>query len=269
MRITHLACTLSLLLAACATTRAADAVDEPSPPAVVERSLKPATPLESAKKKSEAAKIPARRPEGAYARRARWGRRPTVACSVVVFLPEANGWTIPELFETVGRQTGRSILFDPANRQIKTHKVVLVGPRSIHHSQIFEWLQGVLHVRGLTLVPNGPRGADGERQWICVDQADPALEASGDFVPEDELPLHAHRDGVLISTALTVSPSLDVSRIRTALSQLSTRTAGIGRVMDVKGSGAIFARDYAPIVARMRRLLDEMEIAAWEHTAGR
>lgn len=50
---------------------------------------------------------------------------------------------------------------------------------------------------------------------------------------------------------------MDTTRLRNALSPISTQTAGIGRISDVPDRWLLVA-DFAPVVATMKRLVDRV-----------
>jgi general secretion pathway protein D len=180
--------------------------------------------------------------------------------SIVRLLPKEGGWQISELFDQIHRTTGISILFDGTNATFKQAKVEFVGVHSIDVDDLFDWLQAVLSYRKLVLVPVGPKGADGKQQWFVMDQADPNLKSRPVYIAEDAIEKYADRDGLYVVTTLTLKNINDTTRVRNALSPLSTATAGIGRIQDIPGSRALIVGDFAPVVAAMKRLLSYIDV---------
>ena len=80
----------------------------------------------------------------------------------------------------------------------------------------------------------------------------------------DWLPALAGRTGIYVSCVLTLPEGVDAPRVRQALSQYSTKTAGLGRINDAANAGVLIVGDFAAIVATMRRVLDEMAIQRYE-----
>jgi general secretion pathway protein D len=180
---------------------------------------------------------------------------------IVRILPKEGGWKIDELFDQIQRTTGISILYDATNATFKQAKVEFVGPHPIYVDELFDWLQAVLSYRKLVLVPVGPKGADGKQQWFVMDQADPNLKSRPVYIKETEIEKYADRDGLYVVTTLTLVHINDTTRVRNALSPLSTATAGIGRIQDIPGSRALIVGDFAPVVAAMKRLLTYIDVS--------
>ena len=180
--------------------------------------------------------------------------------AIVRLLPKEGGWKIDELFDQIHRTTGISILYDATNATFKQAKVEFVGQHAIAVDELFDWLQAVLSYRKLVLVPVGPKGVDGKQQWFVMDQADPNLKSRPVYINEDEIYKYADRDGLYVVTTLTLEHISDTTRVRNALSPLSTATAGIGRIQDIPGSRALIVGDFAPVVAAMKRLLKYIDV---------
>jgi hypothetical protein len=92
-----------------------------------------------------------------------------------------------------------------------------------------------------------------------MDQADPSLKSRPTYIDESQVFDYADRDGLYVVTALRVRDTVDATRVRNALSPLSTATAGIGRIQDMGGAGGsryLIVGDFAPVVAAMKRVLD-------------
>jgi type II secretion system protein D len=174
--------------------------------------------------------------------------------------PKEGGWKIDELFDNINKTTGISILYDSGNATFKQAKVEFVGVHVIEEDQLFDWLQAVLSYRKLVLVPVGPKSPDEKQQWFVMDQADPNLKSRPVYIKEDEIDAYADRDGLYVVTTLTLKNISDTTRVRNALSPLSTATAGIGRIQDIAGSRALIVGDFAPVVAAMKQLLSYIDV---------
>jgi type II secretion system protein D len=182
------------------------------------------------------------------------------AKSPVRLMPKEGGWKIEELFDSINKTTGISILYDSGNATFKQAKVEFVGQHVIEEDQLFDWLQAVLSYRKLVLVPVGPKSPDEKQQWFVMDQADPNLKSRPVYIKETEIDDYADRDGLYVVTTLTLQNITDTTRVRNALSPLSTATAGIGRIQDIAGSRALIVGDFAPVVAAMKKLLQYIDV---------
>lgn len=179
---------------------------------------------------------------------------------IVQLNPREGGWDIQDLFRAISEMTGASILYEGQNAVIKSKKIEFIGTQPIPKTRLFDWLQAVLSYHGLVLVPVGPPGPDGQQQWFALDQANANLTSRPVYVDEDEILEYADRDGLYVVTSITLKNIKDVSRVRQALSQMSTKTAGLGRINDIQGSRAMIIGDFAPIVAAMKRLVDFIDV---------
>jgi general secretion pathway protein D len=177
----------------------------------------------------------------------------------VRILEKEGGWKIEDLFQQIQKSTGISILYDSGNAAFKQTKIEFVGAHVIAESRLFEWLQAVLSYRKLVLVPVGPKSPDGKQQWFVMDQADPNLKSRPVYIDEQEIYDYADRDGLYVVTTLSLEHISDTTRVRNALSPLSTQTAGIGRIQDIPGSRSLIVGDFAPVVAAMKRLLSYID----------
>ncbi len=173
--------------------------------------------------------------------------------------PKEDGWEIKDLFRAISEARGISILFDDNNAVIKSKRVNFIGEQVIHQDRLFHWLQAVLSYHSLVLVPVGPESPSGQQQWFAVDQANANLTSRPVYIQESEILDFADRDGLYVVTSMTLEHIKDTSRVRQALSQLSTKTAGLGRINDIQGSRALIVGDFAPIVAAMKQLLNVMD----------
>ena len=179
---------------------------------------------------------------------------------IVQLNPRPEGWTIQELFRAISEMTGASILYEEQNAVIKSKKITFIGAQAVPKSRLFDWLQAVLSYHGLVLVPVGPKGPDGQQQWFALDQANANLTSRPVYIDENDILDYADRDGLYVVTSITLQNIKDTSRVRQALAQMSTKTAGLGRINDIQGSRSIIIGDFAPIVAAMKRLVDFIDI---------
>ena len=184
----------------------------------------------------------------------------------IEFEARPSGWAFGELFRLVSEETGATILYDTHNAIIKGKKVSFTGTQRVARDESLGWLQDVCSTHGLVLIPHSvPK----RNAWFAVDQANPQTSTRPTFIAEDDLPDYVGRSGLYIVSVLTVPDGIEPGRVRQALSQLSTKTAGLGRINDVGEGISLIVADFAHIVATMRRTLDEMAVRRWEHAQGR
>lgn len=213
---------------------------------------------------TETVAIPMARPSASYERLARWGKR-TMASDAAVELPMGDGYLrYADLFRFVSEQTGIRIRYQEQNAAIKSKTVSTIGPTRLAKSDLIAWFQDACAFDSLVAAPFGP--AD-RREWVVMDMADPNVSRLAQSVNENDLPALAGRSGMYVTCVLSLPDGVDNSRVRNALSQNSTRVAGLGRVMDFdKTANALMVTDFASVVANMRRTLDEMAIHLYEQS---
>jgi general secretion pathway protein D len=174
--------------------------------------------------------------------------------------PPKGGFSLTDLLEGVNRQVGRSVIYDSnIKKKMDTFKIEFVGSYSIPKSRLFDWLQGVLSFSQFILIPIGPEGAE---QWMVVDLVNQAIRSRPTYVREEDLDLWKDRDGVYIVCTLRAKnlDQNDSQRARTAIQQLLTTSANIGRINEVPGQNAFVIADFAPVVYASKKLLDAMDI---------
>ena len=80
-------------------------------------------------------------------------------------------------------------------------------------------------------------------------------------MPFKDLARFADKDGLYIATAIPVRHVSNLTTLRTALATMIS-PAGIGRVHEVPGSGALIVMDFAPTVVRMAMLVKQFDVEA-------
>jgi hypothetical protein len=246
----------ALLPAACAT-HDQQIQEHEHPPAVVQVEE---VPQHAAPAVQEPA--PMLRPDASYDRMARYGKRASTSDAAIVLPIGEAGMEYPELFRFVSEQTGIRIRYEQHNATIKSKKVYVTGPTRVAKDDLIAWMQDACMYDSLVVLPFGPSD---RREYAAMDLANPHVVTFATTVHEDDLPALAGRAGMYVSSVLTLPHDVDPNRVRNALSQLSTRTAGLGRVMEMdKHAGAIMVSDFASVVANMRRMLDQLAIEQYE-----
>ncbi len=178
----------------------------------------------------------------------------------LTFTSPKDGFTLLDLLDAVNTQTGRSVLYDSNIKQkIDKVRILFVGKYSIPRSRLFDWLQGVLSFSQYILIPIGPSGAE---QWMIVDLVNQAIRSRPTYVREEDLDQWKDRDGVYIVCTLRAKnlDQNDAQRARTAIQQLLTTQANIGRINEVPGQNAFVIADFAPVVYASKKLLEVMDI---------
>jgi general secretion pathway protein D len=181
--------------------------------------------------------------------------------AIIQITPKQGGWDVEELFRTISEYTGQSIVYDPANPQIRQKKIEFVGVQRVPRGKLFDWFQSLLSFQRLILVPVGPSGHE---QWMALDLNAAQITNRPIFVSEDRLEEWEDRDGVYIVSTITTKFLTDTSRARNALAQMATRQ--IGRINDVPGNLAFIVGDFAPVVVSMYRLLRAMDVEPMEYS---
>ena len=247
---------LALLPAACAHQREEVRVIEHQPQVVeVERIVEVEKTVEV-----PAAK-PLRKPVESYERMARYGNRAAPGGEVLTIPVPDNGLAYPDLFELVARETGYRIRYEQHNAVVKSKRVSIVGDVKVPKDDLLAWFQDLCFVDGQIVLPYGPPD---RREFAVLDYANAHVTSTPIFIDEDDLPDLAGRTGIYVAAVLTLPEGVDAPLVRQALSQYSTKTAGLGRINDAADSSVLIVGDFAAIVATMRRVLDEMAIQRYE-----
>jgi len=254
---------LALLPAACAHTRH-HAPEHARHHAEFVAGAQQAVAVEKEQAEAPRPMLPMRAPTAASARIPTYGKRVLPKSETIRIEPRAGGWQWNELFEFVSKEAGVSIRYEQQNAVIKGKKVVWFGPMDVARADLIAWLQDLGVSQGLVISPHGP--AD-RRSYFVMDYANAWITAQPTFVNEDDLPALSGRVGLYVSCVMTLPDGVEPSRARQALSQLSTKTAGLGRVNEVgKTAGVLVVADFAAVVANMRRTLDEMAERLYEQS---
>ncbi len=211
----------------------------------------------------EAAPAPVR-PDAAYDRQRLYGHPPAAWSAgekIDVPVGRKGGMTYVELFKIVSDEAGILIRYQDSSATIKSRKVTFQGNVQVARNDLLAWLQDVAVLDSLVIIPFGPptRGT-----YSALDLADPAVALGATFVAEGDLVTLVGRTGMFITSVLTVPEGIDPARARNALSQIATRTAGLGRVNDFGGGRHLMVMDFAANVVSMRRTLDAMAIEAYQ-----
>jgi hypothetical protein len=259
MRVPATLLALSLLATACAHSRHHDGDHHDM---TVEKTVVVET--KAATEPAVELVMPRPYPERASKRIQAFGKRRVDRSELVKIEPPAGGFAYHDLFVFLSKEAGIRIRYDDRSSTIKNGKLTFAGEAAVPRSDLIAWAQDALFYGGVVLVPQGP--AD-RHEYIAMDVASPYVASRPTFVREDDLPALEGRVGLYVSCVLTVPDGLDASRARNALSQIATKTAGLGRVSDIgKDSTVLVVTDFASVVATMRRALDEMEAKLYENS---
>ena len=254
MRTTALLLISALAATACASNRTHEPTTEPVEETVV-------VTKETAPAATQDVEMPLRYPEREANRMRLYGKRAAPTGERIrIDLPE-GGVTWADALKWIAKEAGVSIRYDARNAKMKSSQVSYFGEMEVARDDLIAWAQDQAFYDGIVLTQLGP--AD-RREYAAMDLANPLVTAHPTFVDEDDIPRYAGRVGLYVSCVMTLPDGLEASRARNALSQLSTRTAGIGRVSDVGKSNVLVVSDFASVVANMRRALDEMAKRRYE-----
>lgn len=175
-----------------------------------------------------------------------------------VLEPNSEGYPVMDLLTRVSEATGCPLLYDRLTAQIAASRVTFTGREVVPPGRALAWLQAVLYFHRLMMTPLGPETPGTPPRFSVMDMANPAVQSAAIFVPEGEIEAHADREGLYLNTVFPLGHAADPQRVRAMLSQYSTKTAAIGRVLDLSDAHAVFAADFAPTLAVMRRTLEAM-----------
>lgn len=186
--------------------------------------------------------------------------RPAPTGETVEFAPDPGGVPVLEFLATIQRRTGAIVLYDEATNQKLRSRLTWVGTWRVPTSRVLDFARSVLFAHNMVLVPLGPQ--EGVPSYALLDQNNPQVKAHPVFLREQEVLGYADCDGLYVVTVLRLRDIVDSGRARQALSTMTTQTANIGRIQDVPGGRAILVADFAPTVAAMKRVLDEVNRSA-------
>jgi hypothetical protein len=174
-----------------------------------------------------------------------------------------GGWTVAELCAAATSATGRPILLDRAPSGALRQRIESTADIDLSGPKLFAWIQAALYAKRLVLRPmGGPECADGAATWQLMDECDPVGRQAPVVIDVADIGAYADRTGLLVMTTIPLAEGVDSTQMRNALCPISTQTAGIGRIQDVPGCRAVVIVDYAPIVAAMKRTIDDVGAAA-------
>jgi hypothetical protein len=183
--------------------------------------------------------------------------RPAPSGEVVELPTHPQGVAVLDLLAFVTQQTGTVFLYDEGtNPKIRTARVQYVGAWRVPRSRVLDTVRTAFATNNLVLVPVGTPEQSGA--WAVLDQNNPAVKSKPVYVPENELLGYADCDGLYVVTSLRVRDTVDISRVRQALTAITSVVAGGGRIQDVPAARTIVVADFAPVAAAMKRLVDEM-----------
>lgn len=187
-------------------------------------------------------------------------RAPATGPIVELTCPPGGMKTL-DLLRLLQEKTGAVVLYDTlTNQKLKTTDVEWFGTWRVPTSRLVDAVRAVLHHENLLLVPIG-LGGEGEAYFV-QDQNNPVIKGRPVWLPETEVLAHEECDGLYVVTTLRVRDMVDTSRVRQALTSMTTMSASIGRIQDVPGGRTILIGDFAPVVAAMKRVVDEINARA-------
>jgi len=162
-----------------------------------------------------------------------------------------------DLLDSISKQTGRHLVYDPSNQRIRNRTVGSSISRTVPKARLFDTYASILSFYELTLVPVGPKGYE---IYLVNDSRSTNLMVKNrpEFVDHQRVGEYADRHGKMIATVLPIRNMDDLTQLRTAFTMLVT-PAGIGRVMEVRGAKALIVMDFAPNVAVMARIVAQLD----------
>jgi hypothetical protein len=176
------------------------------------------------------------------------------AGDVWVLPPKEEGYSVAELLDLVGKETGSRFVYDRRTPTVK-QDVFFLETQRVPREKVFVWLRSVLFFQRVVLLEVGPPEAN---LWSPRDENDPRTTSRPVYLEESEIERCREMIGVFCVATVRTKHLLDTSRARNALAQLCTPR--IGRVNDVPGSRGFVIADYGPVVHAMWKLIKAMDV---------
>ena len=187
--------------------------------------------------------------------------RPAPTGEIVEITCPPEGMRVLDLLNMVSAKLGAVLIYDPAsNTKLMTAKLQALGTWRVPRSGLLDMCRAALTHQNLMIVPVG--SSVGGEVLSVLDMNNPMVKTSPTWVPENEVLGYARCDGLYIVTTFRIRDTVDTARVRNALTSLTTQTASIGRVQDVPGGRALVVGDFAPVVAVMKRIVDQINLMA-------
>jgi len=182
---------------------------------------------------------------------------PEPSARVVRFEAKEGPWKLKDIFQHIHTTTGISISYDTGGSCTWPEaEVTICGVHVIEEDQLFDWLQAIVSYRRLVLVPVGPKGADGKKQWFLLDP----LKGRPPYIDESKIGDYAEREHLYVVTTITLSFMSDTTLMRNALAPLSTAAGGVGRIRETPGESKLIVGDFAPVVAAIAKRAARLDI---------
>lgn len=168
----------------------------------------------------------------------------------------APDMAVSALLDTMAEMTKRPILYDPNSQRIRGQKVGVSLDLKVPQSRVFDAFRSVLMAFEIALIPVGPTGYE---VYLAVDSrsTNNFVKNRALFLDSEAIYENRDRDGLFVATFLPIQHVENMTLVRTALSTMVS-PAGIGRVMEVPGSGIIIM-DFAPTVWTMQQLVERLD----------
>jgi hypothetical protein len=147
------------------------------------------------------------------------------------------------------------LLYDAETTPYLRERFTWIGTWRGPRSRALDFLRALLATRHLVLVAVGPPAAP--LGYRVVDSNNPSTTARPLVLDERDVLGHERAEGMYVITTLRVHDAVDPDRMRQALSMFTT-----GRLQSVRGSASLVVADWAPVVATMKRALDEINAIA-------
>jgi hypothetical protein len=184
-------------------------------------------------------------------------------------LSVADQTTAVDLLRGVARLTGRRIYWSADDKYVQSKRLQFAEPLRIAKAQAFEAVRALLVSQEIVLVPTSGGGVDA---WMAISARELQSQVVLRMKPVP-VALDAERvadlerqDGLFVSAAIPVRHPEGIREMRTALQRLVTSN-NIGSVQEVTASGVLVVTDYAPNVAAIWRVVQEMDARPAHDTA--
>jgi len=185
--------------------------------------------------------------------------RPAAAQEEQVTITITKDMPLADFIDGAAVTVGKPILYDPGGQRFQKNQTMGVDvTKNVPKGKELDLIRAILAFYEITLIPVGPQGYD---VFLAIDSrsTNNLVKNKALFVPWESLREYADRDGLYLMTSVPVKHIENLTMLRTALSTMVT-PAGIGRVHEVPGANRIILMDYAPTVAAMARVIQEMDV---------
>lgn len=172
----------------------------------------------------------------------------------------AEDMLIEDFLVVVSRATGKNLVWNPADKNIRGKKIMGSVALEAKKSELFPLVRSLLTFYELVMIPVGPEGS---KIVLVLDarQTSSILKLKPEYVTltPANLAQYEHADGLFITCAIPMEHMQDLRNARNALTRIVTGQ-NIGNVTEVPSAKTFVVTDFAPNVVAIYRLLKKMDV---------